>query len=77
MWIMVSMTIKQIEELAMRLPASDRLALIQRLLTGLPVNVPTAPKSLRGAWRSAFPADFDIDGAVRDIRHEWMRDEAA
>lgn len=36
-------------------------------------TVPTVekPRSLRGSWKSAFPEDFDIDGELYKIRHEW------
>lgn len=32
------------------------------------------PQDLYGIWRDCFPADFDLDAALSDIRHEWERE---
>ena len=36
---------------------------------------PVAPTpELAGRWQAYFPADFDIDNALQEIRHEWERE---
>ena len=32
------------------------------------------PRDLYGIWKDGFPKDFDIDGALREIRGEWRRE---
>ena len=32
------------------------------------------PRDLYGIWKDGFPKDFDIDGALREIRGEWQRE---
>jgi hypothetical protein len=35
----------------------------------------TAPTSeIAGRWETYFPRDFDIDNALREIRHEWEKE---
>ena len=29
-----------------------------------------------GRWRAYFPPDFDLDGALYEIRHEWEKEWA-
>ena len=36
---------------------------------------PVVPISnLAGRWQTYFPADFDIDSALQEIRHEWEKE---
>jgi len=32
------------------------------------------PRDLHGIWKDGFPKDFDIDGALREIRGEWQKE---
>lgn len=32
---------------------------------------PTATVDLSGRWHAYFPPDFDLDGALAELRHEW------
>lgn len=32
------------------------------------------PTNLAGRWASYFPADFDLDGALKEIRSEWEKE---
>ncbi|MFZ2362299.1 MAG: hypothetical protein WA040_23360 [Anaerolineae bacterium] len=34
-------------------------------------EAPTAAVDLAGRWRDYFPLDFDLDGALTELRHEW------
>lgn len=75
---MVSLTLKQIEELVLKLPTDERRALIERLAVSLSQHQRKAsPKDLYGDWRDLFPKDFDIDNALREIRNQWRGSEAA
>ncbi len=29
---------------------------------------------LAGRWKAYFPSDFDLDGALHEIRHEWEKE---
>ena len=66
-------------------PSSDRV-----LRVPLPPDVPPGPlevvvvitpswpkttaSDLTGRWQAHFPADFDIDSALQEIRHEWEQE---
>jgi hypothetical protein len=64
-------TIAEIFKLADRLSFSDRLSLIERLAGRMQQKVSSKQaRSLRGIWKDKVPADFDIDGALRQIRGE-------
>jgi len=71
---MVSLTLKQIEELALMLPVEQRQELIVRLSRSLAANQSSTdaahdrtsagtPKDLHGDWRDRFPDNFDVDFA--------------
>jgi len=63
--------LSDILKLADGLNLSDRLALIEQLASGLRRKGPAKPaRSLRGIWKDKVPEDFDIDGALREIRGE-------
>lgn len=63
-------------------PAADR-----RLEITLPHDIPSGPLDivlviaasqtqtttvdLTNRWQTYFPPDFDLDGALAEIRHEW------
>ncbi|MCW5933107.1 MAG: hypothetical protein KIT45_02250 [Fimbriimonadia bacterium] len=36
-----------------------------------PESASQKPSSLRGLWKNRFPADFDLDHALKEIRSEW------
>jgi hypothetical protein len=42
------------------------------LVTFLPPRTEKKPKSLRGLWAGRVPDDFDVDGALNEIRCEWL-----
>lgn len=39
-----------------------------------PTAAAEARDTLRGVWQGKFPEDFDIDGALAEIRHEWEKE---
>jgi len=45
------------------------------------VIVPSPPAAptpgLAGRWQAYFPPDFDVDGALYEIRHEWEKEWTA
>ena len=70
------------------LPVEQREELIARLNRSLPSKeqaettgedavTPRTPKRLYGDWKGKFPEDFDIDAALREIRKQWTRNDAA
>jgi hypothetical protein len=32
------------------------------------------PRDLFGIWKGAFPTDFDVNTALREIRGEWQKE---
>ena len=75
---MVSLTLKQIEALALQLPHEQRQELIERLNRSLTERESSQrkPIDLAGDWEGRFPEDFDLDAELRDIRSQWNRDDA-
>jgi len=78
---MSDVTLEQVTRLADELSIEDQLSLIEHLtnrlkqipeLTSSPRDL--KPQNLRGIWRGHFPQDFDIDSALKDIRHEWEKE---
>ena len=68
--------IRELERLALALPAEERRELIQRLAQSLSERSGSSGRDLFGIWRGRFPDSFDVDAALREIRGQW-RDDAA
>lgn len=69
--------VAQIENLMTRLSLEEQLLLFERLARQLRYSMhqPKKPTDLYGIWQSHFPADFDIDAALSEIRHDWETQE--
>jgi hypothetical protein len=72
--------LEYVTRLADQLSPEEKQTLVERLTeslaqeqgqeeSGTPV-----PLSLRGLWQKHFPDDFDIDGALHEIRHDWEQE---
>lgn len=72
---METVTLEQITQLAIQLPAPDQRKLIAFLEDRLvaPV-VDKQPQSLYGIWQGHFPEDLDVEAAIREIRDEWKKE---
>ena len=76
---MPTITIHQITLLAEQLSAEEQLQLVERLARSLRQRSRTrrTPRDLYGVWRELFPAEFDLDAALREIRSDWQREEGS
>jgi len=68
----------KMDRLLDQLSVEDQLDLVERLaqrlrLTLRPTTSEAEPTALLGLWRGAFPEDFDLDGALSEIRQGWQR----
>jgi len=69
---MTNTTLTHIEQLVDDLPLEDQLLLLEHLAQRLrQVAQQRPPQDLHGIWRDRFPADFDLDAALSEIRHAW------
>jgi hypothetical protein len=68
--------LSDIEHLVLQLDPEDRRRLLEWLANCLQA-APTPPRDLYGAWSGKFPADFDAEAAIREIRDQWREDRAA
>ena len=65
----------RVERLLDQLTFEEQITLVQQLAWRLRQEVrPKQPRDLYGIWRDRFPADFDLDATLADIRHEWERE---
>ena len=72
---MAAKTLVQVEELLDQLTVEEPISLVEHLARRLRQAVQRRPpQDLYGIWRDRFPADFDLDTALDDIRHEWKRE---
>jgi hypothetical protein len=76
---MSEVTIMQVEQLLYQLPLEEQFTVVERLMQRSRQALSQAtqrkkPQDLYGIWRGRFPADFDLDAALDDIRHEWERE---
>lgn len=39
-----------------------------------PVTSPSPTVDLAGRWQAHFPTDFDVNAALREIRHDWEKE---
>lgn len=69
--------VSQIENLMTNLSLEDQLFLFERLARQLrhSIHQTKKPTDLYGIWQDRFPANFDIDGILREIRHDWESPE--
>jgi hypothetical protein len=68
--------LEQVTQLADRLPPAEQLKLVEHLAQRLQQQTLVAkkPVCLRGSWKDAFPEDFDVDAALKEIRSEWEKE---
>jgi hypothetical protein len=64
-------TLQQIEVLLPNLTREEKVRLVSRLASDLQGELPQPSSTARGRWKRHFPADFDIDAALREIRGNW------
>lgn len=69
--------VAQIESLMTNLSLEEQLILFERMARQLRYSIGQAktPANLYGIWRDHFPADFDVDAALAEIRHDWESQE--
>ncbi len=70
----------KMDRLLDQMSTEDQLALVERLVQRLRLALrssePEADAArLYGLWRGAFPEDFDLDGALSEIRHGWEQQQ--
>ena len=66
---MSQLTLASIEQLAMQLEPDEQLTLVEHLANGLRRRrTSNVPQDLYGAWKDRFPASFDAEDALREIR---------
>lgn len=73
---MSALRLSEIESLAMQLDPADRRRLLERLSQSVQ-DTPRPPRDLYGAWRGKFPAEFDLDAALQEIRNQWRQGRVA
>ncbi len=65
-------TLTDVERLAGQLPLEEQINLLEYLARQVRLGLASrSPQDLRGIWRGRFPDDFDVDAALKSIRHEW------
>ena len=65
---------EQIESLIDGLSHDEQLALIEHIARRLRQSEERKPQPLYGIWKEKFPADTDIDSALKEIRGERKED---
>ena len=65
--------LEQIIQLSETLSAEEKQSLAA-YLSSSESGLNRRPRDLYGIWKDGFPKDFDIDGALREIRGEWRRE---
>lgn len=68
------MTLKQIEEIAMRLDPIERKQLAGRLLESVEPPKHGELFKFTGRWAGKFPADVDVEADLKEIRSEWLKE---
>jgi hypothetical protein len=64
-----------VERLALQLRPDQQLVLMEHLARRLRTTAHSRqPQDLYGILRWRIPEDFDVDGALKDIRSAWQRD---
>ena len=69
-------TLTHIEWLLDQLTFEEQIAVVEHLARRLrqAVQKQKQPQDLYGIWRDLFPADFDLEAGLSDIRREWERE---
>jgi hypothetical protein len=71
---MTTMTVlEHIKQLSEALSADEKQSLAAYLSSN-ESSTTRRPRDLYGIWKDGFPKDFDIDGALREIRGEWQKE---
>lgn len=63
----------EIESLLEHLTREEQARLIEEVTNRLRQPEPRQPQSLYGIWRDKFPADADVDEALKEIRGGWQK----
>ncbi len=68
--------LEYVTKLADQLSPEEKLMLAERLTESQRQDKPSRhnPTSLRGVWQNSFSEDFDVDGALSEVRHEWEKE---
>jgi len=68
-------TLKHVTLLVDQLSYEDKQFLVEHLTQSMnQAQQERKPQDLYGIWRGHFPEDFDIDSALKAIRHEWEKE---
>ena len=65
--------LRQIESLLPHLTPAEREHLLKELATG-PSPPTVAADPLYGSWKGKVPEDFDVEGAIREVRDAWKEE---
>ncbi len=70
---MSEQTWTQIEKLVSQLTFEQQIIMVERLAHRLrqAIEMRQQPRDLYGIWQGHFPASFDLDTTLNDIRREW------
>ena len=64
-------TLADVERLADQLPVDEQISLLEHVARRVRLTLPARPpQDLYGIWRDRIPADFDVDAALKEIRHD-------
>ncbi len=64
-----------VEQLLDQLTFEEQIVVVEHLARRLRQTIQQKqPQDLYGVWRDRFPADFDLDAALGDIRREWEKE---
>ena len=65
-------TLNDVERLVGQLPLEEQINLLEYLARQVRLSLASrSPQDLRGIWRGHFPDNFDVDAALKQVRHEW------
>ena len=68
-------TLDDVKRLVAQLTPDEQIALVEYVARHLRQFLPQKqPQDLYGVWRDRFPADFDLDAALQEVRHEWEQE---
>lgn len=65
--------LEHIKQLSEALSQEEKLGLAA-YLSSMENSIDRKPRDLRGIWKDGFPEDFDLEGALREIRGEWQKE---
>ena len=71
---MSQLNLASVEQLAMQLDPDEQLKLVEHLAIGLRRHrTPHVRQDFYGVWKDRFPASFDAEEALREIRLAWTK----